>query len=193
MSDPADIQRLIGDMQRLGTVESVDHARRTCRLRIGDLVTGDVPFGPARAGRTSVWSPPSVGEQRLVFSPEGDSARALLGPAFYSDANPAPADGEDQDLVRFGDGGTLSYDAAAGALAIELPAGATVRIVAPGGVTIEATDGGFDLKGDVRIDGDVQVTGKGDFDGDVVGAGISLETHVHAGVTAGAAKTGAPE
>lgn len=43
MSDPADNARLIGDIVREGTVESVDLAKRMCRYRTGDLVTGDVP------------------------------------------------------------------------------------------------------------------------------------------------------
>ena len=60
MADPADIQRLIGDIVREGTVESVDLDAGTCRVRIADdFVTGDIPWTSSRIGKTRVWSPPS--------------------------------------------------------------------------------------------------------------------------------------
>lgn len=47
----------------------------------------------------------------------------------------------------------------------------------------------FDLTGPVNIDGDVTTTGKITAVGDVIGASISLQNHVHGGVTRGAFKT----
>ena len=44
MSNDADTQRQIGDVVRLGTIDMVDPAAATCRVRVGDLVTGDVPW-----------------------------------------------------------------------------------------------------------------------------------------------------
>lgn len=185
MSDPADIQRMIGDLIRIGVVESVSPATGTCRLRVGDIVTGDVPWGSGRAGRTSTWSPPSVGEQRLLFCPEADTEGGVLGQAIYSDANPAPGDRADLELVRIGDA-TFSYDSAADLLELDLPAGATVRIVSTGGVTLDASAGGLKIKGDVEVDGKISATG------DVKADTISLRDHVHLGVQAGAAKSGKP-
>ena len=45
----------------------------------------------------------------------------------------------------------------------------------------------FDLTGDVKVNGSITATG------DVVGAGSSLDTHVHTGVTPGGAVTGGPQ
>lgn len=43
-----------------------------------------------------------------------------------------------------------------------------------------------------KIEGDVEVTGEVTVTGDVTADGISLKTHVHGGVQAGASNTGAP-
>ena len=64
-----------------------------------------------------------------------------------------------------------------------LPAGATVRIDA---------DGGLSFKGDLMVDGDIKSTGTITADTDVVGAGKSLKDHVHLGVQAGGGLSGKP-
>lgn len=156
MSDPADIQRMIGDLIRIGVVDSVDLATGTCRLVVGELITGAVPIAVGRAGGTSFWSPPTVGEQRLIFCPEADLTAAVLGPALYSDTNPAPADRAGLDLLRFGDGGTVSYDANTNLLSLTLAAHARVFIRAPAGVAIEA-EGGFRFTGSARFSGNLSV------------------------------------
>ena len=95
---------------------------------------------------------------------------------------PAPST-EDLDLIQFGDGAILSYDAHAHLLVAQLPAGGKVRIDAPGGVTIT---------GPVSITGDVTITGKATASDDVIGGGKSLKSHVHNGVQAGGAVSGPP-
>jgi phage baseplate assembly protein V len=183
MSDPADIQRLVGDLVREGTVESVDLAKGTLRFRTGDLITGDIPWLAARSGATKSWSPPSVGEQGVMFCPEGDTARGFFLPGLFSDAHGAPSS-EDVELTRYADGAIVSYNAATHALEAILPAGATVRIEA---------DGGLSIKGDVAIDGDVSVTGKIDADGEITGNAIKLSAHKHGQVQPGSGKSGVPE
>jgi phage baseplate assembly protein V len=182
MSDPADTQRLIGDIVREGTVDSVDLIKRTCRFRTGDLVTGDVPWLAARSGATKTWSPPSAGEQGILICPEGDTARGIVLPGLFSNAHPAPSS-EDVDLVEYGDGARIGYDPAAHALTAILPAGATARIEA---------DGGLKIKGPVWIEGTLTVTETIEARGEITGAGKKLSTHKHTGVQAGAAQTGAP-
>ena len=59
MSQALDPQQLIGDTVRKGTIESVDLAAATCRVRVGEIVTGDIPWFAPRAGDTRVWSPPT--------------------------------------------------------------------------------------------------------------------------------------
>ncbi|HEX8446268.1 MAG TPA: phage baseplate assembly protein V [Sphingomonas sp.] len=189
MSDPADLQRLIGDVIRTGIVASIDHANATCIVRIGNLLTDEVPWLAFRAGGTAAWSPPTIGEQCLLLCPEGDTAAGVVLLGLYSDANPAPAAAEDVELLRFVDGAEISYDAAAHRLVAKLPAGGRAEIEAPDGITLV---GPVEIWGTLSVRDDLDVGGKADVDGDVKGAGISLAKHVHPGVQSGPAKTLAP-
>lgn len=186
MSDPADTQRLIGDMIRLGEIASVDFSNPVDPLvtvTIGDLTTAPLPIIVPRCGRVVVWSPPSVGEQVCVLCPEGDTEAGLVIGGLFSAASPAPSNSPDLTLIQFGDGAKLSYDMAAHHLAMMLPDGATAELVASGGLTIT---GNVALKGDLSVDGAVAATG------DVTGQGTSLHGHIHSAVKAGTDKSGAP-
>lgn len=182
MADPADIQRLVGDLARLGVVRSVDPANATARVAIGDLLTGDVPWLAARMGTTRIWSPPGVGEQVLVLCPEGDTAAGLILGSLSSDANPNPA-ADGSTLIEFGDGARILYDPDAHALDASLPAGATVLIAAD---TIT-------LKANVRIEGQLDLVGMMTASDDVVAAGKSLKGHKHIAVQPGSGVSGAPQ
>lgn len=180
MADPSDLLRRIGNVVSWGVIES--RTGDTCRVRIGEVVTGDIPFISSRAGATRTWSPPSVGEQCIVLSPEGDLEGAAALGGIFSDARPAPAD-DDVELIEFEDGAIIRYDPAAHALSAELPGGSTATIAAE---TIV-------LRGTVRIEGDAEVTGTITGKTDVIGAGKSLKDHKHTAVQAGAAVSGPPQ
>jgi len=184
MADPADIQRLIGDLAREGTVVSVDLEAGTARVQFAeDLTTGDIPWLCTRNGRTRIWSPPSHGEQVLVLAPEADTARGIIIGSLSSDAHPHPAN-DDSTLTEYQDRARIGYDPKTHTLTAVLPAGATVRIDA---------DGGLSFKGDVAVDGDIHATGTVTGDADVVGGGKSLKGHVHTKVQAGGAISGPPQ
>jgi len=178
-----DPQKLIGDTLRLGTIETIDLAQASCRVRVGEIVTGDIPWFAARAGATRTWSPPSVGEQCLLICPEGDEEAGLALLGIYSDANPAPS-AEDLHLVLFKDGALISYDPKSHELAANLPAGGKLSVNAPGGVSIV---------GPVHVEGAVTCSETITADQDVVGGGKSLKDHVHTKVQAGGAVSGPPQ
>ena len=196
MRDDTDLPRLIGDLIRLGTIESVDLEKRTCRVQIGGLVTGDVPWLAGRAGAFKIWSPPSVGEQVLFLSAEADTRAGIALPGLYSAANAPTVSAEQLLHLVAPDGAEIFYDSAEHRLQANLPAGGKAAIVAPGGI---------DLEGDVVVHGklhvleDVSVEGKVDADGDVKAGGdvragsISLKTHKHLGVQPGGGVTGLPQ
>jgi phage baseplate assembly protein V len=182
--DRPDIPRLVGDLMRLGTIESVAHAQGTCRMRIGDIVTGDLPWLAGRAGAVSIWSPPTVGEQCMLLCPEGDHEAGLVLPGLFSSTNPAAGTDADSVVIKFADGTLLRYDLAAHALEATIAAGGTVAIDAPGGVSI---------KGPVAIEGPVTINGKLTASDDVVADGKSLRSHKHSGVSSGGAVSGPPQ
>lgn len=183
MADPADIQRLVGDLLREGLVASVDHEAGTCTVELSDdLTTGAIPFLSPRMGDLRIWLPPSIGEQVLVLAPEGDTARGIVIGGLPSDARPHVGRGPGAAIV-FGDGAIFGYDPVGHSLAISLPSGGTAAIVA---------DGGLSLKGPLSVDGPVDIIGKLTASDDVVGGGKSLKGHIHDKVQPGQGVSGKP-
>lgn len=190
MGDPAELERLIGDLVRVGVVAEVDLATARCAVRLDDeFVTEPLKWFAVRAGKTRRWSPPSVGEQVVLLCPEGDVEGAFVLLGLYSDDFPAPSS-DDVELIHFEDGAAIAYDPAAHALSAVLPAGGTVDLVAPGGVTVL---GDVTMTGKLTVQGEVEASGLVKSATDVKAGDISLKTHKHGQVAAGTAKTGAPE
>lgn len=174
---------LIGAALRVVVIESVDLPNATCRVRDGDILSGDIPWLAARAGSVRVWSPPSVGEQCLLLCPEGDMLAAIVLAGLFCDAHPAPG-ADNTVLIRFDDEAVISYSPTSHMLRATLPTGGKVDIEAPGGVTIT---------GNLYVNGDVSIDGTATASTDVVGGGKSLKGHKHLGVTAGSAISGLPQ
>lgn len=172
MVNLAELTRRLDNLIRLGTIAEVDHAAARCRVKSGRLLTTWLPWVALRAGTTLDWNPPTEGEQCVLFSPSGETTQALVLVGLYSTANPAPTDSPTGHRRQYPDGAVIDYDHARHSLVATLPAGATARLVAPGGVAIE---------GDVAISGALQVSGLVNSDQDVTAAGISLVKHTHLG------------
>lgn len=189
MDKVAELQRLQGNLIRLGTVAQVDLELALCRVQTGDILTNWLPWLAPRAGTTIDWSAPSPGEQVVLLSPGGDTHGALVLRGIYSNAHPAPTAESGRHLVKFPDGAVIEYDHAAHALSAALPAGATAQITADGGVTI---NGPVIINGDTQVNGDIGLTGTARADTDVLAAGISLKSHTHGGVSSGSAVSGPP-
>lgn len=185
--EPVDPRALL----REATVVAVDLENGLVELKTGEVRTPPIRFDCGRSGDTRIWSPPSVGEQMLLFCPEGDIERAFALAAIPSDQVP-PAGNSLAECILYADGARLSYDPETHALAFALPDGATVSIVSKGGVTVDVGEAEVAILGNVRIDGDVAVTGEIRCERDVIGAGISLKEHRHKDVQAGLALTGKP-
>jgi phage baseplate assembly protein V len=176
-----------------GTVVSVDLAEARCVVRTGDPDEDDAETPPIRwasiaAGKTRVWRPPSVGEQGFVIKVDGEVSNAVFLGAIVCDAFP-PAGNSETNRIEFEDGSRIDYDPTGHAFEINLSAGATAKIVAPGGLTIDAD---VTINGNVQLNGDMNTTGTIDATTDVIGAGKSLKGHVHKNVSAGAALSGPP-
>lgn len=83
---------------------------------------------------------------------------------------------------------------------IELKQDNTIVIHAPGGVTIETDSkvtinaaGGVEITAPTtKVNGDLEVTGTIKSDGQITGAGINFNTHVHGGIEPGSSDTAGP-
>lgn len=209
----AETERVQANMVRIGRVTEVDAANARAKLKVGGLDTDWLPWGVARAGGTRTASAPTVGEQRLVFSPYGDTAQAVIGPAIYQNAHPTPAANGNQEVVVFPDGTRVEYDHAANKLQIDVAGNALVvinckqaTVKADTSVTLDTPD--TFCKGRLTVDGlltyKAGMSGSGgsgaELSGDFKVTGSVFthnsknvgSTHTHLGVQPGGGTTGAP-
>lgn len=204
ITDLVDLARRLANTLRLGTIEQVDHPAARVRVRSGEILTTWLPWFTWRAGATSSWSAPTVGEQVLILAPSGDLAGAVVLPAIYTDAHPAPSNSPTQHVTRYPDGTTISYDHATGQADIS---GATlVTVQATGAVVIDAPittiTGMLTVQGLLTYQSGLAGTGGGmgttitgnitQTGGQITSNGIPLATHTHGGVQTGSGNTGAP-
>lgn len=179
-SSTAETHRALADLVREGVVDSVDLSAGKAIVRLGDILTPPCDWSMS-VGDTTIWNPPTVGQPVTVTCPEGDIERAFISSSLPS-SNMAPLFMGAKVAVRFKDGSLLSYDPDAGDLRFDLAGKASV--VAPAGLSIEA---------DVTITGNLLASGTLTGEQDVIGAGKSLKSHKHTGVTAGSAVSGGPQ
>lgn len=205
--DTEDTFRLIANLIRRGTVIAVDLvATPPCvRVASGALDSDWMPWISLRAGASTTWDAPTVGEQGLMFSPGGEPEQGIfLGGIFSTEIRP-PSNSADETVRQFPDGARISYDHAAGHL---LATGIkTCHVEASERITLKAPD--------ILLDGRATVTdllsyqagmsgknGKGNGtaitgdiihrDGELSSNGVVLDRHDHSGVQRGGSNTDGP-
>ena len=163
----------MNNIVRFGTVAEV-RLSNPARVRVqsGELLTQWLPWSTVRAGKATVWWPPTLGEQVLLLSPGGDLAQAMVLPASFSDANPQPSESADELRIQFDNGDTLVHNHAEGSFALNCA----------NSITLQAADS-------VLTIADGQITSNVD----VVAEGISLVHHKTTKVVAGLGLSGEPE
>lgn len=124
--DLVELSRRLENLIRFGTVHSVDHAARRCRVQSGKLVTEWLRWFEARAGETTTWNPPTIGEQCVVFSPSGEVENGMVIYGAPSDVIDTPSHDPVKHVIKFPDGAVFSYDHAASHLDISGIRSATV-------------------------------------------------------------------
>jgi phage baseplate assembly protein V len=179
MDSLTELTRRLENLIRAGTIAELDPEKPRCRVKTGGLLTDWLPFFALRAGEDSDWDPPSADEQCLVLSPSGNPAHGFVIFGLYSDRFPAPDNVPTRRRRRYRDGAIVDYDTASHTLTATLPEGGKVELIVPGGLKI---------KGDVDIEGLVNVTK------DVVAGEqqISLVNHRTSGVMRGNALSDGP-
>jgi len=153
----AELERRLGNVVRPGVVAEANYTEARVRVRVGELVTGWLPWLTRRAGGDVDWWAPEVGEQVVMVAPSGELAAAWVLPAGYSDAVPAPADTADVWVVRLADGAELRYDRAASQLTVSLPGDAQVTIDGDAAVSVGGS-ATVDVGGDLAATAGGQAT-----------------------------------
>lgn len=203
----SDLERRVASLLRYGTVQEADYAAARVRVAMGGAVTHWLPWITLRAGGDRSWWAPEPGEQVLVLSPGGDTARGVALGGIFQTAHPAPADRASLDRRVYADGAVIEYDREAHRLHALIPgdavleasrdvdvraggrigarAGTRVEITAPqivlsGSIVLDGplTQGGGANGGDAVLNGALHVVRDVTTDADVRAA-VSLNEHTH--------------
>ncbi|MEY4922225.1 MAG: hypothetical protein RLY17_942 [Pseudomonadota bacterium] len=197
-----DLERILSQLVRVGTVTSVDDRAVTARVTFDDqddVVSHNLSVVVKNTYSNADYWMPDVNEQVLcLFLPVGIEQGWILG-SFYDEATLPPAVSGDLRTVKFGDGTTISYDRSLKNLTVN--AVGDVNVTAAGKVVIKASKVTIDapeteitaktlIKGKLTfingisgsggkghtmaISGSVKVTG-----GDVIVDGIGAKSHHH--------------
>ncbi|MBI2306096.1 MAG: phage baseplate assembly protein V [Rhodocyclales bacterium] len=204
--DLVELSRRLENLVRIGTIHAVDHGAVRCRVKSGGLVTQWLPWIPQRAGQTTTWDPPTVGEQCIVFSPSGEAAGGVVLYGLNSDAIQPPSHSPDDHVTEYPDGARISYNHASGHL--EATGIRTGLIQAATSITLDTPD--VYCTGRVTIDGlltykDGLRGAGGESNGNIVTGdfihgesgvlssyGVILHKHHHVGPPAGDPVPGGP-
>ncbi|MEK2611123.1 phage baseplate assembly protein V [Pseudomonas shirazensis] len=189
MNSLAELNRLLENLIRFGTIAEVQHMPPRVKVKTGGMLTTWLPWLAWRAGEAREWDPPTVGEQVLLLSPSGQLANGVAVTGLFSDLIPANGDRAGLHRRTYPDGAVVEYDSAAHHLIATLPEGGTTELFSPGGIRIV---GDITHEGDYIQAGNQTITGLVTVTEDVVANGISLVLHVHEGVMPGEGKTEVP-
>lgn len=211
--DNEQLARLLQNLIRTGTVHAVKHSHPArVRVATGELVTNWLPWIELRAGRTTTWNPPTVGEQVVLFSPGGDITGAFALSGINSDSIQAPSSSANETVTKYPDGAISQYDHASGAMTISgiksliIQASDSVKIetqkitldapetISTGKHTIEGLltylsglAGENGEGGTTSITGDIFHQG-----GNLSSNGVILHLHIHTDVAPGSGNSGGP-
>ena len=148
--DIAELQRQVQNMVRIGTIEEIDYTTAKAKVRLDvKLLTTGLPWTTRRASNDVDWWAPEIGEQVVVLSPGGELSQGIIDQKLYQTAHPAPENLETVSSTTYSDGAKISYDRENSILTASLPAGATVSLIA---------DGGIGFTGDLSVDGNITST-----------------------------------
>jgi phage baseplate assembly protein gpV len=125
--DLIELSRLLANVICVGTIHSVDHAAVRVRVQIGQITTEWRPWLEHRAGETTTWDPPTIGEQVIVLSPSGEMSGSFVLRGLNSDAIAPPSHSADTHVTRWPDGTIVSYNHSTGVHEALYPDGAAIR------------------------------------------------------------------
>ncbi len=150
--ESTELDRRISNLIRLGTIDQADYATAKVRVKAGDILTGWIPWVNQRAGGDVSWHAPEVGEQVLILAPSGELNQGVVLTGLFQAAHAQPVNTPDKQHTVYKDGAVIEYDRALHHLKAVLPAGATVELIATGGI---AFTGDLTVTGNIKASGDI--------------------------------------
>jgi phage baseplate assembly protein V len=140
--DSQQLQKLLGEIIRVGLVSSVDTKAASARVTFPDrrdLVSYDLPVLVRNTKKNKDYWLPDINEQVVcLFLPTGTEQGYILG-GFYSKKTMPDVDSQDKRRTYYEDGSSVEYDRASHTLTIDVPAdGGTVIVNAHTSVTVNS-------------------------------------------------------
>ena len=125
-----EMDRRLGNILKQGTVVQLDEINARVQVEVDDELTTDwLPWFSGKAGKTSEWSPPEIGEQVMILSPSGELAQGWVMRGTYKDDAPHPFGAtKTQHITLFEDGSKTIYDLAT----------KTMTVICVGDVVVQA-------------------------------------------------------
>jgi phage baseplate assembly protein V len=100
----SEMNRRLLQIVRIGVIQEIEGTK--ARVKIGDNVTGLRPW----ISLAKAWIPPTVGEQVVVLSPNGDFEQSVILPALYSNKKTAPSDNPNEIMFKFSENSSVRFD-----------------------------------------------------------------------------------
>lgn len=125
--DLIELSRRLENILRIGTIHAVDHVAVRVQVKTGELITQWLPWIEQRAGNTTTWNPPTLGEQAIVFSPSGEPGGGIVLVGINSTTIQPPSHSQADHVTHYPDGTITSYDHIAGTYEALFPDGAEIR------------------------------------------------------------------
>lgn len=132
--DLGDLTNRVANLIRRGVIHSVTLSQHpTCRVRLGDIITAELPICQWYASKyRQDIDPFAVGDAVTVLSEAGDLRNGRVYPGWNIDAIPAPGTDENTHKTVYNDGTTVSYNRETHHLEIVIAQNGTYKIVGDG-------------------------------------------------------------
>jgi phage baseplate assembly protein V len=102
----SEMNRRLLQIVRIGVIQEIDYSKAKARVKVGDNLTGWRLW----ISLSKAWMPPTVGDQVVVLSPNGDFEQSVIMPALYSNKKPAPSDEEEEIMFKFSENSHVCFD-----------------------------------------------------------------------------------
>lgn len=146
----AEIDRRLANVVQLGTVCEADYKKARVKVKIGQVVTGWLPWVTGRASHDITWWSPEIGEQVVILSPSGEMNQGVIIAGIYQQSYPAPEQTPDIQKTVYKDGTVVEYNRESHCMTVNVNPGGVLKLVV-GGSSIEMNKDQIALKAK-RID-----------------------------------------
>lgn len=169
-----ELLRRLSNIIRIGTICEIDYQKAKARVKTGELKTAYLPWITSNAGENINWNPPSLNEQVMVLSPNGELNRGVILQSLYQNSSPASSNSKDKQKIVFGDGSVFEYDKEAKNFSMDLKGTANINIKGLASIsaeTVNITAKINTINGKTIINGDTTINGNANISGEVLLAG----------------------